>query len=82
MSVTVVKITEPDSAGSIFNLTSITGTKTPANAAATIFKKIAIAITAPSNGSPNHANATIPITMAHIMPASYTPLTLPTNKIL
>ena len=47
MSVTVVKMTDPDSAGSIFSLSNITGTNTPASAAATMLNSMAKQITNP-----------------------------------
>ena len=53
ISVTVVKITDPDNAGSIFSLSKITGTKTPASAAATMLNNMAKQITRPNMASVN-----------------------------
>jgi len=53
MSVTVVKMTDPDSAGSIFSLSNITGTNTPASAAATMLNSMAKQITNPNMASVN-----------------------------
>ena len=71
-SVTVVKITEPDSAASWLNFCSTIGTTTPAIAATAMLIKIAQPITMPMVASPNHQPATKPITIAH-----KNPLTMP-----
>ena len=51
--VAVVKMTDPDSAGSIFSLSNITGTNTPASAAATMLNSMAKQITNPNMASVN-----------------------------
>ena len=70
MSVTVVKITAPDKAGSIFNLFNSAGIITPDAAAVNKFNNIAKAITKLNIKLSNQIKVIAPMTTDQIKPLS------------
>ena len=67
-SVTVVKITEPASAGSNLNLSNVIGISTPNRAAVIIFTIMASEMVAPNANDWNHAPARAPMIKDHNKP--------------